>query len=122
MQILGIVGYSFLVFLAFVWIVSVRTKLGFENSTIAGSVFFPIAAIVIPLTKTAFIHSWWIIVVGYVLIAVAGKIEAERIPVLEPMLQFIAAIWGGLVRVGISPEQIHEAKRAAWAKHLGLTE
>ena len=118
MQAMAYLGYTVLILFALVWTLGVRTKLGIERSTMTVGLFFTVAAVMLPMTGTPLIHSWWLIPAGYIFGWVAGKIEAWRTPVLNPVLQVVTGTYAGVIRVGIPAETIQLARRAAWDEFL----
>lgn len=121
MQTLGIIGYIILCLLAIISLLYVRTQWSCTIPLVLASLFFVTSAITLPLSGISFLHAWWMIPAGYVVIFLSMLLFT--LPVLGPLLRIVGSIYAGVVRIGIDHSQIRnaqiEANRVAvedWAK------
>lgn len=110
MEYVGYIAYGILCFLAFFWLVGVRTQLGYGLHIAMGSLFFLSAAITIPVAKIHMVHSIWIILSGFIFTVICTQILAHRIPLFFQIIQIIGSIYAGLIRIGIPKAKIKAAQ------------
>ena len=108
MEILGWAGYVLLVFLAIMWAVGVRLKLGAGIPVIITSLFFSLSALIIPIGGISLIHSLWVIPLGYLVCLVVGYIIPKS-RFLAKFFIFIGSIYAIIIRIGIDENKIRQA-------------
>ncbi|OGV77139.1 MAG: hypothetical protein A3I83_06050 [Methylotenera sp. RIFCSPLOWO2_02_FULL_45_14] len=111
MEILGYVGFSILIFLAFTWTIGVRVQLAAGVPTIFGALFFLIAAFVLFVSGLNKLHSLWIVLTGFCLIFFINLLSIYA-PFVYGIFQLIASVFADIVRVGIPEEKIRAAQDA----------
>ena len=122
MEALGYVVYTILVILAITWAFGVRVKLGITTSTIIGSMFFSLSAIIIPATGLPLLYALLFIPLGYLFSLFTAHIM-PRSKFLSNFFILLGSIYAGIIRVGIDKNKIRlEQEKAAheavesWAK------
>lgn len=111
MDILGYIGFAVLIFLAVTWTIGVRVKLDAGVHTIAGALFFLVAAIILGVSGANKLHSLWIIPSGFILALLLSLLAVHVRPVFG-LFRLLASAFAGIVRVGIPAEKIKAAQDA----------
>jgi prepilin signal peptidase PulO-like enzyme (type II secretory pathway) len=113
MEILGYIAYTILVVLAITWAFGVRVKLGITTSTIIGSMFFSLSAIIIPIIGLPFIYALLVIPLGY-LFSLFSAYVMSKSKLLSSLFILLGSIYAGIIRVGIDKNKIRlEQEKAA---------
>ena len=113
MEALGVIGYAILCFFGVVYSVGIRTKLGTGIWTILTALFFVVSAVLILLLDANLIWSWVFLVAGFIVGYLSSFILAWEVPILAGSLHFIGSLYAGILRVGISPEEVEAAQKAS---------
>ncbi len=108
LTILGYIGYFLLLFFAITWGIGVRKKYDASNWTIFGALLFLISAIVFPFTNLNLLHSFWIIIIIYLITIIIPYIYSYNIPILKSFITLCASIYANLIRIGIPKAIIKE--------------
>ncbi len=112
MQILGYIGYAILIFFALTWTLGVRVKLEAGLPTIMGALFYMVATILLGVLGINKLHSWWILLSGFIFGMVCTFILSARIPLLYRLVKILGSIYAGIIRIGIPSEKIKAAQHA----------
>ena len=112
MQILGYIGYAILIFFALTWTLGVRVKLEVGLHTIMGALFYVVAAILLGVLGINKLHSWWLLLSGFIFVVVCTFILYARIPLLYSLVKILGSIYAGIIRTGIPSEKIKSAQHA----------
>ena len=110
MQILGYIGYAILIFFALTWTLGVRVELAVGLHTIMGALFYMVATILLGILGINKLHSWWILLSGFIFGMVCTFILSARIPLLYSFVKILASIYAGIIRIGIPAERIKAAQ------------
>lgn len=128
MEVLGYIGYAALLYFAVTWTIGVRVKLDAGVPTIFGALFFFVGAVVIPTFGLNTLHSFWVIVAGFLVTVIIAPISVS-IPILSAPFRILASIFAGIVRVGIPSTKIQAAQDAGmrlaieeWARKNSTSE
>ncbi len=119
MQIFGYAGYTILIFFAITWTLGVRVKLGAGLFTIMGALFYMVAAILLGVLGINKLHSWWILLSGFIFGMVCIFIWSARIPLLYSFVKILGSVYAGLIRIGITSEKIKAAQHADAMETIG---
>lgn len=111
MQIIGIIGYVILIFIALTWAVGVRTRLETSREVIFVAFLFMVFAICIPVLGIELIYSWLFIIIAYLSSFAIMAILSNDIPFLLSIINPFVLLYAGLIRLGIPAERIQQAKK-----------
>jgi len=106
MQILGYIGYAILVFFALTWTLGVRIKLNVGLHTIMDALFYMVAAILLGVLGINKLHSWWILMSGFIFVMLCTFILSARIPLLYSFIKILGSLYAVIIRIGIPSEKI----------------
>lgn len=109
LDIIGFVGYFLLLFFAITWGIGVRKKLDASNWTIFGALLFLISSIILPVYNLNLLHSFWIIIVVYLITLIIPYIYAYNVPVLKSLITLFASLYANIIRIGIPNSTIRES-------------
>lgn len=112
MAILGYISYVILVLLAITWALGVRLRLGLGVHSIIGPLFFTLSAIIIPISGIPFIHSLWLILLGYLIPLLVAYILPKSSFLSIPII-FFSSTYAGIIRIGIDKNKIRQAQTIA---------